>query len=342
MKWFYPLLFLWTCFLSVYCHTEFETNLTPEKVIIMIVSHLVIIPGIYLFWRMKKYDFMLVGILCFLQSMFYHACQEGWFDRVSLEIPHIGDFTVICVGTIVIFLSIFEVDMQIRLCVVLIFYTFPFMLAALTYDSYAMIATLAVAFFVILFFQHQYNMRNYKKYRIDKFNIVCFLFLVVFAGGGTFFIYWGGNPGYIHYWWRHMIWHGFAFGDYDILAMIYFHSYLTAIEEGTEKQNRIIYVDENGKEVHIVSKESSKKEKKSKKQKKEKKEKKEKKSKHEVSKDPESGITNVTTAGNSFFNFLKLERRVISNVVNNESSVNETSSQSYDSEEETDDLRKEN
>lgn len=280
--WILTIFFLWV---PVLCHTEFEDHVTPEKVVLMLVSHFIILPGVYFFYRIGKYDFALVGFLSFATSIFYHISQEGWLNRVSLLIPHIGDFTLICVGFLIGFLSVLSVEHEIRLYVVLIFFTFPFMLGALTYDSYAMIAVLVASFFTILYFQHLQCVKQHGKWKFDKFNILCLLVLIGFAGAGGFFIYWGGNPGDDQYWWRHSIWHFFAFGAYDIAAFMYLREYLFVVNEMNEKEKKIIYVDRTGKQINFESLQEnlsthSKKKHKSKKEKK-----KEKKSKKHFKKE---------------------------------------------------------
>lgn len=250
---------------SILC-SEFEENLTWYKWLLMISSHLIMAPGIYIFYYIGKDDFALSGLLSNIMSLYYHVIQMGLVGRWMMVIAHIGDFTFIAVLMITIFMSWFKVNQERRVAIIKIFYIFPFFLGTITYSSYAMIFILLASVAVILYFQHRYNMENYNnKWRFDKFNILCLFGIVTFAIAGTFFIYWGGNPGEEHYWWRHDTWHFFIFGAFSIAALIYLKLYIEQIGTIYGEKKKVYLakdvVHEKKKPSKKASKKSSKKEK---------------------------------------------------------------------------------
>lgn len=261
---------------SVLC-SQFEQDVTWYKVLLMLLSHLIMTPGICIFYYIGKDDFALSGLLSNLMSLFYHIIQLGIVGRWMMVIAHIGDFAFISVLIITVFMSFYKVDQEKRTAVIKIYNIFPYLLGTITYSSYAMIIILLSSLVVVMYFHHDYNMKNYnKKWRFDRFNITCLFFMFLFAAAGGFFIFWGGNPGEPHYWWRHDTWHIFIFGSYTIMALIYLKLYLDAFQEVNSSGKTIFLAKDIPRNFKEKRDKKAKKEKKSKKHKK-KKEKKESK-----------------------------------------------------------------
>lgn len=215
----------------------FEKNVTWYKVLAMIASHLVMAIGIWLFYIIGMFGFAFFGALTNLMSFYYHIVQLGIIGHRMLLLTHIGDYTFILVTFTFVILSTFETNPEVILYSIALVFMVPFFVGSIMFNTYIIVFLLVGCACAIVTFRYLGGNHIYKKkLKMDTFTLIGLGMVILFAAVGGFFIYWGGDPGDEHYWWRHDIWHFFAFGAYDFIALIFTHKHHNASLAKQEKR----------------------------------------------------------------------------------------------------------